>query len=369
MEYTKYVIVLFIILLSFCGRGRNSGSSFYQSPLVDKNLSLEKIDEFVIHAAADSGHTLGKIRFTFATNSAGSLHAFYDEMKQQFVVTDREGEIQELIGKEGRGPGEIVRAAGFDFDGQRQLIMIDDRQSLIKVFDLDGNIVRNSKIDKDIYSMVGRDLVAHKGKIYVGVIKRSLLSNLREEAHKSELAGIYNYDGALVDTVGSYDPTVKESKTYNLFSVINVDVRKEWLLGIQYHNYRMQLYDLDSGERLAWFGRQTENYITLDENISRYLPRKKIQEKSAGTSSAVRPYSMSDYIVLYFETLTKEFFETENFNAKEGYIAIYDNETYDSYGDIKLPYTLGNVANDNFYLIENDNPDNFTVGVYNLIIQ
>lgn len=363
---SSHRLFLFLSLFLIISCSNKDKGGYYHSRLIDKDISLEKVEEFTIHSNADSDHTIGRIRFSFATNSEGSQHAFYDEMKKQFLITDNEGEIQKVIGQEGRGHGEIVGSAGFDFDGQNQLVMMDDKQLLLQVFDLDGNIIKSTKIDREDFSMGGRDLVANEGNIYVGVMDMTLLGNLREEAHKSKLAAIYNYDGELVDTVGTYDPTVKEAKTYNLFSVINVDFEDSLLLGIQHHNYRIQLYDLSSKERIAWFGRKTKNYRELQENISSQMPREKINEISAGTSTGIRAYAMSDYIILYFETLTESFFDTESFNDKKGYLAIYDDETYDSYGDIALPYTLGDISNGKIYLIENDNPDKFTIGIYEL---
>lgn len=146
-------LFLFLLLLLVLSCSNEDKDGYYQSRLIDKDISLEKVDEFTIHSDADSDYTIGRIRFSFATNPEGSLHAFYDEMKKQFVITDNKGKIQKVIGQEGRGPGEIVGSAGFDFDEQNQVVMMDDKQLLFQVFNLDGNVIKSTKIDRKDFSM------------------------------------------------------------------------------------------------------------------------------------------------------------------------------------------------------------------------
>lgn len=366
---TVYVRLWGICLISFLisSCSTHSDVSFYESPSIDQDLKLHKIDQFTIQVPANTAYTIGKLRFTFATNPAGSLHAFYDELKKQFIITDREGMIQNIISEEGRGPGEILKAEGFNFDREDRLVVYDQNQQMIKVFNLDGEVVARAKPEKSSFYISGRKLWIYRNKIFSATMDGRLLGNIREEAYKSRLAVAHNYDGELVDTMGRYDPTVRTAKSYNLLSIINIDFKRNRLISTHYHNYRIQVYDVETGERLAWFGRKTENFKEGEEYISPNLPREKIQEKSVGRSSAANIYPLSDYIVLYFETLTEAFFTTEDFNEKRPHIVVYDNESYGCYGEIALPYVLGNVSNDKFYLIEDDNPDHFTVGVYELV--
>ncbi len=362
----KRAFFIFFIPLLFLSCSNEKSGEFYESELNDKNLSLEKINEFVVQTATNSDHTIGKLRFTFATNRTGNLHAFYDEAKSQFVITDNDGTVKNVISKKGRGPGELIKAGSFNFDEENHLVVYDESQKMIKVFDSEGDVLKHSSLEETNYSIGGRKLYVNNGKIYAATMDNQLLGNLREQAYKSKLAAVYNYDGELVDTIGTYDPTVQQAKSYNLFSFINVDPQNNHLVSSHNHNYRVQIYDLATENRLAWFGRKTENYIEGEEYISPYQSRHEIREKSAGRSTGVRVYAMTDYIVLYFETLTNKFFETNNFNDKISYLVFYDHQTYDSYGEIVLSYILGNVAGEKFYLIEDDNPDNFTVGIYKL---
>jgi hypothetical protein len=77
-------------------------------------------------------------------------------------------------------------------------------------------------------------------------------------------------------------------------------------------------------------------------------------------------YFLPEYLLHYFVILTEEFQQTRDHNDKIHYINLYDKESYNSYGEIELPYFLGNVIGDKLYLIENDDPDNYTIGIYEI---
>lgn len=362
---TFYFLSFILLVITSCSE--SNGSSFYESPFIEQELSLKKVDEIILQSVFVSGHTIGRLRFTFATSRDGSLHAFYDEAKKQFIISDNEGVIQKIISNEGKGPGEIVKAGGFNFDEQNNLVVYDQNQRMIKVFNMEGEVVNYSKVGKSNYPIASRKLQIYDKKIFASTMDLRLLGgDFREKATKSKLTAVYNYNGELIDTLGTYDPTVKDAKSYNIFPTININSTKGYLLSSHFNNYRIQIYDFTSKKRIAWFGRKTHSFKEKDEYISPYIPIEKIKEKSAGRSTAVSVHSLTDYVVLYFETLTKAFFKTNNFNEKLPYIVIYDNKSYACYGEIALPYVLGNVVNDKFYLIEDDNPDHFTVGIYEL---
>ena len=349
------------VLLISC---TNSNDDFYKSDRLEKNIEIKKVDEFTLHSADDSEKLIGNLRFSFASNPAGSLHAFYDEIKKQFLITDNKGEIQEVIGDEGRGPKEIVGVEGYNFNNKNQLVVYDNTQLMIKVYDLDGEILSHAKPEQSSYPISGSKLHTYDGNLVSGTMDRRLLGNLKDQAYKSKLAAVHNYDGQLLDTIGTYDPSLRKPTSYNLFPIVTVDKKSGHLISTHYHNYRIQVYDLATEQREAWFGRKTEGFTTGEEYVSMNLPRHKIKEKTVGRSSAVSIHTVPNYIVLYFETITEAFYETGNSNKKKSYLAVYNDESYDSYGDVRLPYVLGNVSNGKFYLIENDNPSNYTVGIY-----
>ncbi|MFU8811687.1 MAG: hypothetical protein ACNA78_01900, partial [Balneolaceae bacterium] len=187
-----------------------------------------------------------------------------------------------------------------------------------------------------------------------------------ENLWKSDLVGVYGLDGQFIKSFGQYDPSIRESKKYLVFPVIDVNVEQQVLASIQMSGYRIQLYDLQTGERLGWFGTKPAHFTEPESPIRAHDSRQQIIEKSIGTSSAIGTFITSDYVLLNFENVTTSFFQTNDFNDKEPYIAVYDIETFDLVGEIRLPYILSHVANDRLYLRKDDNPDNYTISVYEL---
>jgi hypothetical protein len=185
-------------------------------------------------------------------------------------------------------------------------------------------------------------------------------------ASKSPLVGKYNYRGELIEKKGNYAPSVSEANSYLIFPVFDIDFQENEFISSQGSDYRIQHYDLAQNKLIEYFGKKTQNFQLTDEYIDPSLPRKEIQEKSLEMSFPTNIHLMPDFIVFNFENLTESFFQTNNFNKKDQYISIYDRNTYDFYEELSLPYSIGNISNEYLFLIENDNPDNFKIGIYKL---
>lgn len=366
MKTNLKLVLLFLPTFILASCSSENYKNFHESSHVNKNLTLERVDELILSNPSGDQHAIGKLRFKFVSNKDNSLFAFYDEIKRRFLITDKKGVIQSILSGKGKGPGEIVKAGGYNFDEQNRLIVFDQGQMRITIFNLNGKVIKNAEIENTDYSMGGaRELYAFEGRIYSDIIDKTFLGDLKE-AGKSELVGVYNYDGKLVDTIGKYDPSVKEAKSYLIFPIIHVDFENRLLVSAHSNSFRIQMYNLNTQNRVTWFGAKTPHFKESDEYISPYLPRHEIIKKSIGVSASAGIYLLSNYVVLYFENLTKSFFETSYFNDKESYMSIYDKKSYDCYGEIALPYVLGNISGDKFYLIEDDNPANYTIGIYEL---
>src|SRR5699024_9670952 len=116
------------------------------------------------------------------------------------------------------------------------------------------------------------------------------------EAWRSELIGVYDYNGKLIETIGRYDSAIREAKSYLIFPIFHIDFENELLISAQSSSFRIQLYDLNTQKRMAWFGKKTPSFKEPAEYISPYLPHHKIMEKSIGVSFPASVYSLSDYI-------------------------------------------------------------------------
>lgn len=361
IEKKLFYFIVFSLTIFSC-----SNQNHDESRRENKNFTLNKIREITIQPISPDSNIIGRLRTRFVANRDDDLFVFYDEIARQFIITDNQGVIQSVISGKGRGPGEIVRAGGYNFDEENRLVVYDEGQMRITIFNLDGDIEKTAKIESNNYQFGGRNLHIYDSRIYTDIIDQSLLGDL-SEAWQSDLIGVYNYDGNLLQTLGQYDPAVKEANTYLIFPHITIDYQNDIVISAQSSGYQIQSFDLKSKKRIARFGRKTSNFQESEEYISPNQSRQKIREQSVGVSFVASVHSLSDYIILHFENLTELFFKTNNFNDKKHFVSIYDKETYNSYGDIPLPFAVGNIFKDKFYLIEDDNPDNYTIGVYELV--
>lgn len=366
MNTHKHLFLFFIsaLLLFACS---DSHEKFHKSKLIDTDFTIQKVDSFTVHNGPDTDYTIGKLRFNFASNNDNTLHAFYDAAKHRFVITGTDGTIKNVISKKGRGPGEITKALGFNFNDDNNLMVYDNPQKMLKIFGLNGEVVHHSKVQQSIYPITSRQIITHNNKLYAPTIKTTALSDfskLNEKLTHSKLFGIYNYQGSLIDTLGQFDPSVEQTNGYDLSALIDINFKNKQVVSTHKYNYRVQIHDLRSGKRTAWFGKKTAHFHESEEYISPNLPRQKQNRMARGISSPVKIFQINNKIFLYFETLTESFFKTEDFNDKKPFLAIYNSKTHNSYGDVKLPYILGEVAGGKLYLIENSNPDHFTVGIY-----
>lgn len=86
MKWDKVIFWGFILILgglSSCTHP--NGETFYESSLNEKDISLKKVDEFILQNKPDSDFTIGDIRFDFASSADGELHVFLMKQTDSFL--------------------------------------------------------------------------------------------------------------------------------------------------------------------------------------------------------------------------------------------------------------------------------------------
>lgn len=359
-----------ISLILFTGACLETDSSeFYVSKIIDQELFIEKIDEIILNYTAldETDPKIGRLRPEFVANHDNSLFAFYDELNHHFVISNDQGEILHFVSKRGRGPGELMSVLGYNFDEENRIIAYDGNQKMIKIYDLNGEYNSDVEIDRTTRLVGNRYLFVSNENIIVPVINSEFQSIGLENVWRSELIGIFEYDGKFLDSFGTYDPHLENPNSYLVFPIMDADLQKNQILSGHPDQYSMQLYDLGKKDRLAWFGLKTENFNQSEEYIDAQQSHQAIRLQAKDLSWTSGVYFLSDYLLNFFVILTEDFQQTRDHNEKIHYITLYDRNTYDSYGEIELPYYLGSVIEDQLYLIEDDNPEQYTIGVYEIL--
>ena len=343
-------------------------AEFYTSKILKQKPNIEKAGEIVLDASSfkDSGKNIGKLRPEFVSNRDHSLFAFFDELNMQIVITDNQGQVQQVVSKRGRGPGELMSVLGYNFDEENRIVAYDGSQRMIKIFELDGDEQSDIDIDHERRFVGNRYLFAKNEEFIVPVINSEFQSSGLEKAWQSDLIGKFGYNGTLLESFGRYDPFLKDPKSYLVFPHVDADLENNQFLSSHPDRYSLQLHNLETRERIAWFGVQTENFNQTDSYIRSQQSHQKIDEQARNLSWTSGVYILPEYFLHYFVILTEEFQQTRDHNEKIHYVTLYDRNSYDSYGEFELPYSLGGVVGNKLYLIEDDNPDNYTIGIYEI---
>lgn len=350
------------------GCSKTDPSGFYKSEILEEDRTVVKIGEIVLDDSSidESGPNIGKLRPEFVSNRDHSLFAFFDELNMQIVITDSQGKVQQVVSKRGRGPGELMSVLGYNFDEENRIVAYDGSQRMIKVFELDGGEHSDVDIDYESRFVGNRYLFAKDEELLVPVINSEFHSSGKEQIWRSDLIGKFGYNGTLIESFGRYDPFLKNPKSYLVFPHVDADLENNLFLSSHPDRYSLQLYNLETQERISWFGTQSENFNQTDNYIDAQQSHQAISAQARDLSWTSGVYITPNYFLHYFVILTEEFQQTRDHNDKIHYINLYDKESYNSYGEIELPYFLGNVIGDKLYLIENDDPDNYTIGIYEI---
>ena len=360
-------IVLFLILLVLLSTCADTEDHFFESKNLNQELQIKKIDVFKLQKEDSlSDKKIGRIRVGFfKKHPSKNILVFYDEIFKQLLIT-RDDKIISIIGSKGRGPKEFINVSSFDFNQKGHLVIYDSTQQLVKIFNLSGALLESFKIDPSKqFAITARYLFPIQEKYLFGVIQREYLANL-DKAWESGLIGSYNKAGNLIDSFGKYDSYLKSVKHYNVLPVINVDLDNSLLFSSHGASYRIQIYDLNTRKRIAYFGYKSYDFKEIDEEVDARMPNVERLRKTLKQSYTTGVYFTSKYVILTFQNLSMEWHTTKNSNAKQYYLAVYDRNTKDFVDEILLPYPLENIIDGKLYLLENDNPVEYTLGIYEL---
>lgn len=350
-----YLLPLLLILVLQCSHEKDIE--------LKARYEINKVNTFTIKSDT-SDFIIGRLAPFFEFNFDVNRYSFYDEVFSRFVITDTLGYVLETISKKGRGPDELLKVTSFNYDEKNNLVVYDGGQFLVKIFDTVGKVVNSFEPEMPEYAIASRNLVAYNGDIIFGIIETKYLRDLRTAA-SSKILKITDYDGSFIRAFGSYDSLTNQSNISSIFPVLALERGTNNIYIVQTNSYIIQVLDLVTGVRKKVIRVKPPNFNAGNEYISPYLSIAEIQEKSVGLSYTSQVYVTAQGIVLYYENMTESWNRTRNHNDKVHYIAFYDRKG-NLLDELKVPFRVANIISDKLFLIENDNPDNYTIGVYRI---
>jgi len=366
MKYQSTVLLLLFLFLSCNNSESNENiSEFQESEVSKKNIELKLHDRITL--SVPDSVVIAAPNYTFEMDRNGERMAFFDVMTYRFLIFDKDGKFLHSLGRDGRGPEEFMMVYSYAFDEKGNFIVYDDGLKMLKIFDDTYQIQNSISIKNDEYYFASHKLFAEDGFILTGILETKFAGPSRkDEVWKSRIVSQLTYDGAGGEVFGIYDPYLKQIVPSTYRPVLFMG--DEMLYTSHSNSYRIQVFNLDSKKREHYFGYRSENFGHLEEEIDPREPLETRFRKGFEESSTRMIHADDDYVYHYFINGTEQWLEAKDLSALKNHLVVYDKLNRQFIGEIVLPHRLSYARDNRFYLLENEDPDQFTIGIYEVVI-
>lgn len=324
-------------------------------------LRLDKINSIVL----EQGEPLfGKFHEHMKISTDGEYFLFTDRIRNKVYVFKKDGKLHSVLGEGGRGPKGLLQVVGFDINANNEVFIFDASQRLMKIFNLEGELLHSiGMFERTPFSITAFGMEWYDGKILTSILEDKYLN----QSHLSKVMAIMNMDGTIDTLFGTHDPFTQEDNQFSFFSEIAYDEnRNELIINLESSPY-YQVFDMNNFEQMAYAGGPTESYSKPDSEIDMYAPISVKFKKLTDTSGMAHVFFTDRYIIQHMQILTAEWFETTDQTTKDNILVIYNRETHEFIQEIPTESILVGAKENQLYFLEDLNPDNYTLGVYEIV--
>ncbi len=204
--------------------------------------------------------------------------------------------------------------------------------------------------------------------MYLGIQETDKASD--DNYWQSNIIAEYNLNGELLKKFGAFDLAYFESDQDRLYKYPNIHFDRH--TGSIYTTHRIHpfvnLFDPETREHKGRFGIKSVNFSEPVEPARLSDPMHIRRKKNLEQSGIGESFTSDNYFFLNFFNMSEDFYTLQDPNLKEHFFNIFQKELpYAFLGEVPLEYTPLGVTSDNrVFLLEDDNPDNFKIGIYEL---
>jgi hypothetical protein len=361
-------IFLVLLTLTFCDSIKSETDPDFRSLSLERgDLELSKVRTVTLQEV--DSVSIGAPLYSVEVDKKGRMF-FFDTIENKFVVYERDGTLVKSFSNSGRGPLEFERVYAFTIDTEDNLVVYDDSQRLIKIFDKDFTLKEIFEVDNKRYFISSHDLEIYDGKIITGIVKAEVANNrmkpeLLVASPNTVLIPIDQPENILFK--GNYDPHLLRIKSRYNRPLLALDDQEKVLFTSHQNSYRIQEFDLASYQRISYFGYKQETYgeglVELSQTSEN---RRENYLKSLNESSNEKLFFTDRYVGNFYINGTEEWYDSKDLNDLSYHLAVYDRNTKGLRDVFKVDYRLIGVHGGQLYFIEDENPENFKIGVYEL---
>ncbi|MCH8557126.1 MAG: 6-bladed beta-propeller [Balneolia bacterium] len=322
-------------------------------------LVLEKVDVLTIEPK--NPLTLGRIMGITPVAPDQSRFLVKNHNNSIVNVFARDGEHLYQFGEPGRGPEELERIFMSGFDDELNVLIWDAGQDLLKFFDSNGDFIQADEafISRGIWSREHLLHFTESGWILPMETPGAQLWDDRESV------ALFNEDFSEQTTAGGWDPFYKESSTILQHPLLTFDRETNYIWVVHRTSPSIRILDT-SFNKVQRLSHASSNFSRADQDILMEFGIQERQQALSNISLVMQPYLTDDYFIFYFVNQTEEVFQTLDSDDAGIFAAVYDKHSFDYVGEITLPGMLTGVIDSKLMVLLNDDPDDFTIGLYEI---
>lgn len=357
----KIILLLLIIILIGCTDKSEPQLESHAKVYTTKDTRLSKVRDFVLKVADSE---IGRIEPPILISEDEGKLFYYDLGLSQIIVSDTLGNIISKFGRKGRGPKEFLHITSYGID-KDTIYVYDGNLGKFKKFTLNGELldIFDGPIKDNLWFRSNR-IYVDENKLFFGIqeAKYSSASN----HWKSRTVAEYTKDGKFISLFGDYDPDLEGSSRLYKYANMVYDNADNFMYTVHRTSKDIQKYNLNTKEIISRFSNpQSTNFLVADRAPDEYDSRVDRNRLNLSQSFVGDPFVSEDYFVFYFFNFTEEYWETRDQSTKHHFLQFFDKQDNFLF-ELEVPYYPLGMAGNNLLLVENDNPDNFRIGVYNI---
>jgi len=346
--------IVFLVLLVSCSEKETNSTE-------NEVININHLKSVVLK---QSKPLFGKFYERFKITGDGEYWIFVDRMRDKIFVFDKEGQYINTISESGRGPRGIVSIDGFDVNENNEVFIYDASQRMLKIYTLDDELISsNNFLEKVNFGTTPLEMLWYEGKVLTSIIENEFMF----EPQNSKVLALIKTDGEIDTVFGRFDPFAEHDNTYSFFNNITIDDSSNVVFTSLSSSPFIQVFDLNNFSKESYIGAKNSTFKVPEKEISANLSIDEVNRRSVNTSRAVNLFLTDDYIVQHIQTLTEEWFLTTDYSSKANSLIFYDRITGEIVQEVPVEHSLGSVRDDKLYFIEDFNPDNYTIGVYEIV--
>ena len=352
MIYQWTLLLLFCLLVS-CANDKPD-----KSPILD----LNKLDSITLEQKEP---LFGKFFEQLVISDDGNFLLLSERIKKQIFVYKSDGKLFSIIGESGRGPSGLLEITGYDINDRDEVLIYDALQRMLKIFDIEGNLLRSvSFLENETINPTANNIKWYNNQVVSTIYDTKVPF---DETHKSSLVALADTNGNVDKVFGQFDPFSEKDKKLTFNTVSTLDKESDlFYTNLQTSPY-IYVYDLVKQKLVDKGGIQTENFKLPEKEITAYLPISQKFELATNTSAIAHIFNTDQYVIQHMQVLTNEWFKSMDYAAKKNFLNIYNKETLDFIQEIPVSFTPIGEQNNKLYVIKDFNPDNYIIGVYEIV--